>query len=102
MNFIVGLPHTRWQHDSIWVIMNHMAKSAHFFPIKISSSVEYYAKLYIKEMVRLVGVRLSIISDRGGQFTSQIWTSFQKGLGTRVKLSTTFHPKTDGQEERTI
>ncbi|WMV33695.1 hypothetical protein MTR67_027080 [Solanum verrucosum] len=47
-------------------------------------------------MVRLHGVPLSIISDRGTQFTSQFWRSFQKGLRTKVKLSTTFHPQTDG------
>lgn len=53
-------------------------------------------------MVRFHGVPLSIISDRCTQFTSQFWKSFQKGLGTRFKLSTTFHPQTDGQAERTI
>ncbi|WMV55122.1 hypothetical protein MTR67_048507 [Solanum verrucosum] len=47
-------------------------------------------------MVRLHGVPLSIISDCGSQFTSQLWKSFQKGPGTRVKCSTTFHPQTDG------
>ncbi|WMV19510.1 hypothetical protein MTR67_012895 [Solanum verrucosum] len=41
-------------------------------------------------------------SDRGAQFTAQFWKSFQKGLGSKVNLSTTFHPKTDGQAERTI
>ncbi|WMV38349.1 hypothetical protein MTR67_031734 [Solanum verrucosum] len=61
-----------------------------------------YAKLYLRQMVRFHGVRLSIISDRGTQFTSQFWKSFQKGFGTCVKLSTTFHPQTDGQAERTI
>jgi len=58
--------------------------------------------MYLNELVKLHGVPLSIISDRGTQFTSQFWKSFQKGLGTKVKLSTTFHPKTDGQVERTI
>jgi len=63
---------------------------------------EDYAKLYMREMVRLHGVPLSIISDRGTQFISQFWKSFKKGLGTRVKLSTTFHSQTDGQVEHTI
>ena len=52
--------------------------------------------------MKLHGVPLSIISDRGPQFTSQFWKSFQKGLGTKVKLSTAFHPQMDGQAERTI
>ena len=48
------------------------------------------------------GVPISIISDRGTQFTSHFWLSMQKELGTRVDLSTAFHPQTDGQSERTI
>ena len=64
--------------------------------------MEDYAKLYLRDMVRLHGVPLSIISDQCTQFTSQFWRSFQSGLGTQVKLSTAFHPQTDGQAERTI
>ncbi|WMV18493.1 hypothetical protein MTR67_011878 [Solanum verrucosum] len=79
-----------------------MTKSAHFIPVKVSYVAENYAKLYLKEMVRLNGLPLSIISDRGTQFTSQFWKSFQKGLGTRVKLNTAFHPQTDRQVKRTI
>ncbi|KAH0633271.1 hypothetical protein KY284_036057 [Solanum tuberosum] len=79
-----------------------MAKSTHFLPVKVSYSTEDYAKMYLREMVKLHGVLLSISSDRGTQFASQFWKSFQKGLGTKVKLSTTFHPQTDGQAERTI
>jgi len=98
----MGLPHTRRQHDSIWVIVDRMTKSAHFNPVKVSHSMEDYAKLYIREIVKLHGVPLSIISDRGTQFTSHFWKAFQKGLGTNVKLSTTFHPQMDGQAEWTI
>ncbi|XP_070022667.1 uncharacterized protein [Nicotiana sylvestris] len=45
---------------------------------------------------------VSIISDRGPQFTAHFWQAFQKRLGTKVNLSTAFHPHTDGQAERTI
>ena len=45
---------------------------------------------------------MSIIPDRGPPFTSHFWKSFQKGLGIQVNLSTTFHPQTEGQAERTI
>ena len=48
------------------------------------------------------GVPLSIISDRGTQFTSMFWKTFHVELGTRLDLSTAFHPQTDGQSERTI
>ena len=102
MVFVVDFPKSKRHFDSVWVIVNRMTKSAHFLPIKTSYSAEDYAKLYISDMVKLHGVPLSIISDRGTQFTSHFWKSFQKGLGTKVKLSTAFHPQTDGQAERTI
>lgn len=79
-----------------------MTKLAHFLHVKVSYSAEDYAKLYLREMVKLHGVPLYIISNHGTQFTSQLWKSFQMGLGTRVKLSTDFHPQTDGQAESTI
>ena len=65
-------------------------------------SGEGYAKIYIEEIVWLHGAPVSIISDRGMQFSSQFWRSFQKGFGTQVNLITGFHPQTDGQAERTI
>nr|XP_004513853.1 uncharacterized protein LOC101508632 [Cicer arietinum] len=59
-------------------------------------------KLFIKEIVRLHGVPFSIISDRDPKFTSMFWKAFQKSLGTRLHLSTSYQPQTDGQTERTI
>ncbi|KAH0685656.1 hypothetical protein KY290_019658 [Solanum tuberosum] len=64
MYFITGLPRTRRQHESIWVIVDRVTKSAHFLAVKTTDSTEDYAKLYINEIVRLHGVPLSIISDR--------------------------------------
>nr|XP_009769407.1 PREDICTED: uncharacterized protein LOC104220269 [Nicotiana sylvestris] len=102
MDFIIGLPRSFRKHDSIWVIVDRLTKSAHFLPVKTTDSAEDYAKLYIKEIFRLHGTPLSIISDRDAQFTANFWKYFQKGLGTRVNLSTAFHPHIDGQAERTI
>ena len=79
-----------------------MTKSYLFLAVKTIYSAKDYAKLYLSEIVMLHGVLFSIISDRGPQFTSYLWKSFQKGLGTQVNLSTTFHPQTDGQAEHTI
>ena len=79
-----------------------MTKSSRFFAVKTTDSVEDYAKLYINEIMRLHEVPFSIISDRGPLLTSHFRKSFQKGLGTQVNLSTSFHPQMDGQAERTI
>ena len=100
MDFVVGLPQTRRQHDSIWVLVDRLTKLAHFFTVKVSYSPEDYAKLYFREIMKLHGDPLSIIFDRIAHFTSHFWRSFQ--IYTKVKLSTGFHPHTDGQSECTI
>ena len=69
MDLIVGLSHTRQQHDSIWVIVDGMTKSTNFTPIKISYSAEFFAMFYFREMVRFLGVPLPVISYRGIQLT---------------------------------
>ena len=69
MDFITGLPQTCRQHDYIWVIIDRMTKSSSFLAVMTTDSAEDYAKLYINEIVRLHGVPLSIILDRGPQFT---------------------------------
>ncbi|PHT54216.1 Lignin-forming anionic peroxidase [Capsicum baccatum] len=74
MDFMTGLPCTLHQHDSVWVIIDKMTKSAHFLPVRTSYSAEDYAKLYIRELVRLYGVPLSIISDKDGQAEKNIQT----------------------------
>ena len=73
MDFVIGLPPSRCHHDSIWVVVDRLTKSAHFLPIHTSYTAEDYARLYIRELVRLHRVPLSIILDRGTQFTSQFW-----------------------------
>ena len=70
--------------------------------VKTSHLAEDYAKFYINEILRLHEVPLYIILDRGHLFTSHFWKTFQKGLGTLINLSNTFHPWTDGQVEHTI
>ena len=99
MDFVVGLPKTMGKYDSIWVIVDRLTKSAHFIPVKVTYNAEKLAKLYISEIVRLHGVPLSIISDRGTQFTSKFWRTLHAELETRLDLSTASHPQTDGQSE---
>nr|GFC75517.1 putative reverse transcriptase domain-containing protein [Tanacetum cinerariifolium] len=63
---------------------------------------EKLMKLYMKEVVTRHGVPVSIISNRDGRFTSLFWLALHKALGTRLDISTAYHPETDGQSERTI
>nr|GEX58201.1 reverse transcriptase domain-containing protein [Tanacetum cinerariifolium] len=102
MDFITKLPKTLSEHDTIWVIVDRLTKSAHFIPTKETNSMETLTRLYIKEIVSRHRVPISIISDRDSHFTSRFWQSVQSDLGTQLDMSTTYHPQTDGQSERTI
>ena len=102
MDFVIGLPRTLGGNNAIWVIVDRLTKSAHFLPMKVNFSLDRLASLYVKEIVRMHGVPVSIVSDRDPRFTSRFWHSLQKALGTKLSFSTAFHPQTDGQSERVI
>ena len=102
MDFVTGLPQTQRQHDVIWVIVDRLMKSAHFLQVNVEDSLERLAHLYVDEIVRLHGIPVSIVSDRDPRFTYWFFPSLQAALGTHLNFSTTFHPQTNGQSERTI
>jgi len=102
MDFVVGMPPTQRHHDAIWVIIDQLSKSAHFLAIKTIFNAKQLAELYIREIVRLHRIPLSITLERDTKFASRFWQGFQTVMGTEVHLSTAFHPQTDGQSERTI
>ena len=102
MDFVVGLPRSLRGRDSIWVVVDRLSKVAHFIRIRSTSSVGNLAPIYMQEVVRLHGVPRTNVSDRDAKFVSKLWTSLQETLGTTLRMSTAFHPQTDGQSERTI
>ncbi|GJZ72346.1 putative reverse transcriptase domain-containing protein [Tanacetum coccineum] len=102
MDFITKLPRKRNGHDAIWVVVDRLTKSAHFLAIREDYSTEKLARLYTNENVVRHRVPGSIILDRDARFTSHLWQTFQKALGTRLDMSTAYHPQIDRQSERTI
>ena len=82
--------------------MDRITKSTHFLLVRTTDTVKKLAKLYVKEIVRLHGISISIMSDCDARFTSALWKQLQAELGTQLKFSTASHPQTDGQSERTI
>ncbi|GKC55955.1 putative reverse transcriptase domain-containing protein [Tanacetum coccineum] len=80
MDFVTKLLKTSTGQDTIWVIFYRLTKSAHFLPIKENDSMEKLTRQYLKEVVTRHGVPVSLISDRDGRFTSQLWQSLQKAL----------------------
>ncbi|GKF77857.1 putative reverse transcriptase domain-containing protein, partial [Tanacetum coccineum] len=88
MDFISKLPRTSSRHDSIWVIVDRLTKSAHFLAIREDYKIERLARLYINEVVASHGVLVPIISDRDSYFTSIFWQSLQNiGNETGFKYS---------------
>ena len=102
MDFVTHLPCRPQGHDAIWVIVDRLTKSAHFLAVRMTFTWERFYRLYIREIVRLHEVPVSIVSDRDPRFTAHFWKSFQKAMGTRLNISTSYHPQTDCQSERTI
>nr|GFA31922.1 transposon Ty3-I Gag-Pol polyprotein [Tanacetum cinerariifolium] len=102
MDLVTKLPKCSSGHDAIWVMVDRLTKSAHFLPIREDYKTEELARIYINEIVARHGVPVSIISDRDGRFASYLWQALQKALGTKLNMSTTYHPETDGHSDHTI
>ena len=100
MDFVEGLPLTRRGFNSIWVVIDRLTKSGHFIPSRKDMSVAELGRKYVDCIVRYHGTPSEIVSDRGAQFTSNLWKSMQRALGTKQALSSAYHPQTDGQTER--
>lgn len=75
MDFVCGLPHTKRNHDAIWVILDRLTKNDHILGIRMDYLLERLAKLYINDIVRIHGIPVSILSDRDPRFTSRFWGS---------------------------
>jgi hypothetical protein len=99
MDFIVDLPNTSQKHDSIWVIIDRLTKTAHFLPVHTTCTAKKYAEVYLDQIIRLHGVPKTIISDRGAQFIACFWEQLQSSLGTKLIRSSAYHPQTNGQTE---
>jgi hypothetical protein len=99
MDFITDLPKSNGC-DSILVVVDRFTKMAHFIPCTKKISSEKTAQLFLQHVVRLHGLPKDIVSDRGPQFHSKLWKHLFGLLGTKISLSSAFHPESDGQTER--
>ncbi len=94
---------TNWKgetYDSILVIVDRLTQMVHYEPVKVTIDAPALVEVIIEAVVQHHGLSNSIVSDRGSVFNSKFWSSLCYFLGITQRLSTTFHPQTDGQTKR--
>lgn len=96
MRFMSSLPWIMNNCATIQVIMDMLTKSTYFILIQINYPLERLAELYIEKIVSLHGIPSKIVSYGDPRFMSRFWESLQKSLGTKLCLSSAYHPQTDG------
>jgi transposase InsO family protein len=99
MDFVVRLPECEG-FDPVWVVVDRLSKMRHFIPCHTTIDAVRLARIFLREVVRLHGLPRTIVLDRGPQFASTFWGQICSRLGIDRRLSTAFHPQTDGQTER--
>jgi len=98
MNFITGLPKYK-RYEAIFVVVDRLSKYSHFIPIKHPYIAKILAEIFVREVVRLHGIPASILCDRDLVFVSIFYKEIFKLQRTQLKMSTAYHPQTDGQTE---
>ena len=100
MDFITGLPKSKKQNDSIFIVIEKLSKETHFIPMKLTYKAMNIADIFLKEIFSLNGIPKEIILDRYDKFIGNFWRSLFSELETQLNFSTTYHPQTDGQTKR--
>ena len=103
MDFITGLPEAQLQGelvDAILVVVDRYTKMSRFFAVKTTITSPQLAELLHREIELRYGAPRGIVSDRGSLFTSEFWSNLCFYSRIKQRLSTAFHPQTDGQTER--
>ena len=100
MDFITQIPRTMTGHDATLVVVDRLAKLAHFIPTTSDVDAKGTAELFDKDIFRLHGMPEEILTDRGTQITSHFSQELFRLRGCSWLLSTAYHPQTDGQTER--
>ena len=100
MDFITSLPETKANHDAVMVIVDKLTKLVMFIPTRTDMDTVATAKMFFNHWYRWFGLPKKIISDRDGRFISKFWKELFRLTQTRLAMSTSHHPQTDGQTEK--
>ena len=99
MDWITKLPESGG-YTQIWVIVDRLTKMAHFIPLRTGATALELANIFLERIWKLHGIPDEIILDRDTKVISLFWKKLIDLMGIVSKLSTAFHPQTDGQTER--
>ena len=99
MDYLTGYPTTKHQHDTILVVVDKFSKMDILIPCKITTAIQQNAQLFFEHVWKHYDLLATIISNRDDIFVNIFWKNMWKQLDTRLSLSTTFRPQTDGQME---
>ncbi|EGD81417.1 hypothetical protein PTSG_11841 [Salpingoeca rosetta] len=101
LDLVTGLPRTRTGQDAIVVFVDRLTKRCHLAATTSKCTGRDVAKLFISHVFRHHGLPARVVSDRDPRFTGAFWKETFRLLGSRLQFSTSQHPQTDGQTERT-
>jgi transposase InsO family protein len=99
LDFIEGLPQSG-RYNCLLVVVDRFSKYGHFIPLSHPYTAATVASLFACHIYKLHSLPESIVSDRDPVFASHFWQELFKEIGTELKMSTAYHPATDGQTER--
>ncbi|CAI7742893.1 unnamed protein product [Closterium sp. NIES-53] len=100
LDFITGLPSTSRGHDSNLVVIDKFSKMGHFIPTNATATAEATARLFFDRIITIHSIPATLISNRDPKFMSKFWKELMGLLGTKLAMSSAYHPQTDGQTER--
>jgi transposase InsO family protein len=100
MDFIMDLPKSKAGHDAIFFVVDKSSKAMTLIPTNSTVSAQQVAQLFLKDVYRLHGLPRKVISDRDVRFTGKFWQELHRLVQTKLAMSSSFHPQTNGQTER--
>jgi transposase InsO family protein len=87
-------------YNYLWVVICRLTSMVHLVPVNTTTTASQLSVIYMREIMRLHGLPSSIVSDRDAKFMSKWWRELHRLMGTKLMMSTSFHPQTNGISEQ--